>query len=289
MANWEGVSEFVAVAQHKSFTQAARELTTSVAQVSRKVAAIEKRLSIKLLNRTTRKITLTEAGHVYFEECRMLVEGLANAEVAVTQMQSTPSGLIKITAPTTYGEQRIAPLVNQFLLLYPEVQVDLVLTNQKLDIIGSGVDVAIRLGMLEDSSLMAKRLATRQLYVCASPAYIERHGAPHSLSELKQHHCLLGSVDYWRFCVNAEDRTIKTTGRLKCNNGPALLDAAIKGLGIVQLPDFYVKNALKQGDLVELLPAYRVGEEGIWALFPENRNLSKKVRLFIDFLAQHLA
>ncbi|MBV7263841.1 LysR family transcriptional regulator [Photobacterium sp. WH77] len=289
MANWEGVSEFVAVAESSSFTLAARKLSTSVAQVSRRVAALEDRLAVKLLNRTTRKVTLTEAGMLYFQQCKHLVDGLEQAELAVTQMQTTPKGLVRVTAPVTYGELHLAPLINQFLEQYPQVDVELVLTNQKLDLIESGVDLAIRLGRLEDSTLLARRLSTRQSYVCASRDYLDRHGEPHTLSELSKHQCLVGSVDVWRFKDKQQSRALRISGRLKCNSGFALRDAAKRGLGLIQLPDYYIQQDLESGELIEVLAQYRDDKEGIWALFPSSVRLSPKVRLLVDFLVKGLS
>ena len=288
MSNWEGVSEFVAVAEVESFTSAAKKLNTSVAQISRRVASLEERLAVKLLNRTTRRVSLTEAGQLYYQQCKHLVEGLELAELAVTQMQSTPKGMVKVTAPVTFGEQNLAPLLHQFLELYPQVDLDLMLTNQQLDLIETGVDIAIRVGRLRDSTMMAKRLATRQLYVCASPSYLEKFGEPHTLSELANHQCLAGSVDYWRFRNNKTEQSVRISGRIRCNSGYALHDAAKRGIGLVQLPDHYVQESLEHGDLVEVLAEYRDTREGIWALYPQNRNLSPKVRLLIDFLADKL-
>ncbi len=288
MANWEGVSEFVAVAQHHSFTAAARSLNTSVAQVSRRVSDLEQRLAVKLLHRTTRRVTLSEAGQQYFEQCKPLLEALELAELSVTQTQSSPKGRLKITAPVTYGEQQLAPLLNHFLSLYPELDLDLVLTNQQLDLLESGIDVAIRLGKLSDSSLMARRLSERQLHVCATPDYLNRHGEPHTLSELDHHQCLVGSVNRWRFEDNNLERSLSVSGRVQCNSGFALLDAAKQGLGLVQLPDYYVQQSLENGELVEVLSAYRPAKEGIWALYPQNRHLSMKVRMLIDFLVENL-
>lgn len=288
MANWEGISEFVGVAETQSFTAAAKKLDTSVAQVSRRVSSLEERLAVKLFNRTTRRVSLTEAGQLYYQQCKQLVEGLELAELAVTQMQSTPKGLLKVTAPVTYGEQQLAPLLHQFLEKYPQVDLDLNLTNKKLDLIEMGVDVAIRLGRLQDSSLVAKRLSSRQLYVCASKEYLDRFGEPHTLSELSNHQCLVGSVDYWRFKDSKGEKSIRVSGRIHCNSGYSLLDAAIRGLGLVQLPDYYVQSALDTGCLIEVLSDYRDEREGIWALYPQNRNLSPKVRLLIDFLADKL-
>ncbi|USD64317.1 LysR family transcriptional regulator [Vibrio sp. SCSIO 43136] len=285
MANWEGVTEFVAVADTHSFTQAAKRLNTSVAQVSRRVAILEERLAVKLLHRTTRKVSLTEAGGLYYQHCRSLVEGLENAELAVTQMQTEPKGLVKVTAPVAYGESHIVPLLNEFLATYPQVDLDLHLSNQKMDLIEAGFDVAIRLGRLEDSSLIAKRLASRQLYVCATSDYLAQYGLPQNPSELEQHNCLVGSSRYWHF---RGDKPIRVSGRVHCNSGFALVDAAKRHLGMIQLPEYYVREALDSGALIEVLSEFRPEKEGIWALYPQNRHLSPKVRLLIDYLAEKL-
>ncbi|MBE4593072.1 LysR family transcriptional regulator [Vibrio navarrensis] len=289
MASWEGVSEFVAVAETGSFTQAAKRLVTSVANVSRRIALLEERLGVKLLLRTTRKVSLTEAGQVYYQQCRALLEGLEQAELTVTQMQQTPRGKLKVTAPVTYGEQKIAPLLNDFLLQHPKLELELVLTNQKLDLIEQGVDVAVRLGQLDDSSFIARRLSNRHLYVCATPDYLAQCGTPHTLSELTKHSCLVGTYDHWRFKENQQSRSIRVKGRLSCSSGVVLLDAVIKGMGLAQLPDYYVEEYLLSGRLVEVLPSYRDDREGVWALYPQNRHLSPKVRLLVDYLAQHLS
>lgn len=288
MNSWQGVSEFVAVAESESFTEAAKKLNTSVAQVSRRVSALEENLAVKLLLRTTRKVSLTEVGSSYFLQCKQLVEGLEEANLAVSQMQTKPKGRLKITAPVTYGEKYLAPLLHQFLTRYPQLELELILTNQQLDLVEQGMDLAIRLGHLQDSTLIAKRLSERQLYVCATPQYIAHAGEPHTLSELVNHQCLLGSLDYWRFKEQGKERAIRVAGRVKCNSGFALLDAAKQHLGLVQLPDYYVQHALQSGELVEVLSDYRDDKEGIWAVYPLNRNLSLKMRLLIDFLADAL-
>lgn len=289
MSNWEGVTEFVAVVDTQSFTKAAQKLKTSVAQVSRRVVALEERLAVKLLTRTTRKISVTEAGQTYYLHCRNLVDGLEAAELAVTQMQSAPKGLIKMTAPVAYGESHIVPLLHDFLERYPQIDLDLNLTNVTVDLIDSGIDVAIRLGRLKDSSLIARKLGERQSYVCASEAYLEKYGTPHTLSELSHHNCLVGSSDHWHFREKGKDKSVKVMGRIHCNSGIALLDAASRGLGLVQLPDYYVQAALSSGALIEVLCDYRADKEGIWALYPHNRNLSPKVRLLVDYMAEHLS
>lgn len=154
--------------------------------------------------------------------------------------------------------------MHDFLLEYPQIELDLVLSNQQLDLVHEGFDLAIRLGRLQDSSMMARKLLDRNVYVCASPSYIEKHGEPHTLSELKRHQCLRGSTKYWRFDDAGSERLIHVDGRLQCNSGYSLMDAALKGLGIVQLPDYYVQPYLESGELIELLTSYRGDKEGIW-------------------------
>ncbi|MGS0681759.1 LysR substrate-binding domain-containing protein [Shewanella sp. 125m-7] len=288
MFNWEGVSEFVAVAEAESFTKASQRLGISTAQVSRQISALETRLASKLFHRTTRKVSVTEVGRIYYQHCRQVLDGLEEAERAITNLQTSPRGLLKITAPVTYGEMTMAPLINDFASLYPELEVKLNLTNQKLDLVDEGYDLAIRLGHLEDSSMMAKKLSSRTQYVCASPSYISTYGIPHSLSELDQHNCLIGTMDYWRFQENSKTRNVRVKGSLSCNSGHALVDAAIKGIGIVQLPDYYVLPFIESGELTPLLEQNRQPEEGIWALYPQNRHLSPKVRMLLDHLSHGL-
>ena len=288
MASWEGLIEFIAVAESNSFTLAAERLGISVVKVSRCVSTLEQSLAVKLLHRTTRKVALTDAGKLYYQNCKPLVEGLEQAEFAVTQMQQQAKGLIRLTAPVTYGERFIGPLLNDFLQLHPQLDIELILTNQQLDLIEQGIDVAIRLGKLNDSSMIAKRLSSRQLYVCASPEYIEKNGEPHTLSELSQHQCLNGTLPYWRFMEQGKAKTIKIHGRVTCNSGQVLFDSAIKGIGLVQLPDYYVHSALKEQKLIEVLSQYRDCTEGIWALYPHNRQLSYKIKLLIEFLQENL-
>lgn len=288
MFSWQGVSEFVAVAEAESFTQAAKKLGISTAQVSRQVSALEKRLATKLFYRTTRRVSVTEAGQIYYQHCRQVMDGLEEAERTIANMQQTPQGRLRLTAPVTFGEKTIAPLVNDFVLRYPELEVQLNLTNQKLDLVNEGYDLAIRLGTLADSTLMAKRLSSRTQYVCAAPTYLAAYGEPADLNELEQHNCLQGNFDYWRFQVAGKVRNVRVSGNMQCNSGWALLDAALKGIGIVQLPDYYVQSALDAGLLVPLLTDYQEPNEGIWALYPHNRQLSPKVRLLIDYLREAL-
>ena len=289
MENWLGINEFVAVVETQSFTKAAEQLNTSVAQVSRKVASLEKRLGNKLLLRTTRKITVTEAGAHYFQHCKSLVEGLKQAELALSDLAEVPKGTLKITAPITYGEQVIAPLLNEYMQTYPALKLQLILSNQSLDLITENIDLAIRIGHLEDSTMMVKKLTQRQLYVCASPDYIDKYGSPFSLVELNNHNCLIGSSPLWSFNNLDKERNIRITGNINCNSGFALADAAIKGIGLVQLPDYYVREALKNGQLIECLSAYRSPLQAISAVYSNNRYLTVKVKLLLEFLSSKLS
>ncbi|MFT5097220.1 MAG: DNA-binding transcriptional LysR family regulator [Psychrobacter okhotskensis] len=300
---WDGISEFVYVTEYESFTRAAKELGISTAQVSRQISALEKRLNIKLLYRTTRKVTLTEEGRVFYQHCRSVLDGLDAAEQAVSNLQSKPQGRIKLTAPVTYGEQQLLPLVNDFMVQYSDIEVTAFLSNQKIDLVDGGYDLAIRIGKLSDSTMMAKKLSRRTNFVCAAPAYLEKYGTPHVLSELSQHNCLLGTRDYWHFIdfkktdskktgsgKDADkEKNLRVSGTVQYNSGHSLVDAALKGLGIVQLPDYYVQKHLASGALVSLLDNYREPEESIWAVYPHNRHLSPKIRLLVDYLAERLA
>lgn len=286
---WDGISEFVYVAEFESFTKAAAKLAISTAQVSRQVAALEKRLNTKLLYRTTRKVSLTEEGRVFYQHCRSILDGLDAAEQAVSNLHSKPQGRIKLTAPVTYGEQQLLPLVNNFMVQYSDIEVTAFLSNQKIDLIEGGYDLAIRIGKLRDSTMMAKKLSHRTNFVCASPAYFEKYGRPITLDELVEHSCLLGTLDYWHFKEADTERNIRVNGKIRCNSGYSLVDAALKGIGIVQLPDYYVQKYLEAGLLMTVLDEYREQEEGIWAIYPHNRHLSPKIRLLVDYLTEHLA
>ena len=285
---WDGISEFVFVAENESFTLASKKMAISTAQVSRQISALEQRLNTKLFYRTTRKVSLTEEGRVFYQHCRSVLDGLDAAERAITNLQSKPQGKIKLTAPVTFGEKQILPLVNNFISKYEDVDVSAYLSNRQVDLVEEGYDLAIRLGKLSDSSMMAKRLGKRTNYVCASPRYLDKYGIPHSISELSHHSCLLGTNDYWHFKESEREKNVRVSGRLRYNNGYCLADAALKGLGVVQLPDYYVQQHIQSGELVTLLDNYRADDGGIWAVYPKNRHLSPKIRILVDYLAEQL-
>lgn len=288
MKDWQGISEFVATAETQSFSAAARRLNMSVAQVSRNIAALEQRLKMQLLYRSTRSTRLTEEGRLYLPHCQHLVASLREANQLIQQRNEQPQGLIRVTAPVFYGEQIVAPLLNDFLQQYADCRLDLNLTNDTLDLIEGSYDLAIRLGYLGNPRLRARRLSSRRHYVVASEGYLAQFGRPESLEQLEQHRCFTGTVKQWRFQIDGKPQSLVPQSYLHCNNGLALRDAAIKGLGLAMLPDYYVQQDLQQGHLQEVLAAYRQPDDGIWALYPESRQQIPRVRVLLDFLIEAL-
>ena len=288
MQHWDRIEAFIAVVRTGRFSSAALALKVSVSHVSRLVAGLEQQLGTQLLYRTTRTLLLTDAGRIYFERCQPLISELEEATHAVQSLAESPHGLLRVTAATNYGERFIAPLVNDFMTLHPQLEVDFHLTNRRINLLEEGVDLAIRLGTLEDSSLMARRIASRQEYVVASPDYLAREGAPQTLDALRHHHCLAGSRRSWVFQEDGRRREVRIDGRWRANSGLALLDAARKGLGLAQLPDYYVMDDLHRGTLVSVLKGYRHPDTGVWAVYPGHQHTSPKIRHFIDFLVDTL-
>lgn len=286
---WEGLDEFVAVVEAGSFLRAAERLRVSSSHVSRQVARLEERLQARLLYRTTRRVSLTEAGHAFFLRCQRLLDEREQAFRAVTDLSSAPTGLLRMTAAVAYGERFVVPLVNDFMANHPGLRVEIELTNRTLDLIHEGFDLAIRLGRLNDSSLVATRLAPRAMHLCAAPSYLERYGRPHSLSELARHNCLIGTSDTWAFLEDGKPANIRPSGNWRCNSGEAVLDATLRGFGICQLPDYYVLEPLRTGRLVSLLADSQPPDTAVWAVYPQRRLLSAKVAQLIAALRQGLA
>lgn len=286
MRRWERIEAFVAVAERGSFTSAAEALGVSTSHISRLIADLEKQLSTSLLFRTTRSIRLSDAGQQYFEECRSLLNSFIASEEKITRQQAQPSGLLKVTCSTTFGERFIAPQLPSFLLKYPKIKIDLHLSNTRVDMIRDGYDLAIRLGTMEDSSLLARRLCDRTEFVCASPSYLDRHGAPHTLNELQGHNCLIGSSNSWLFSENGHRRELRVTGNWRSNSGTAVLEAVRQGLGLAQLPDYYVKRYFKNGELTSILDHYRYDLSGVWLVYPKAQQQLPRLKLLCDYLIE---
>lgn len=289
MRHWERVEAFIAVVRFGSFAAAARELQVSNSHVSRLVSHLELQLGTQLLYRTTRQIRLTDAGQLYYESCRHLFDGLREAESLLQHHQGQPTGLLKITAATTFGDRYIAPLVNDFQLLYPQLKVNMYFSNRQVELIEEGFDLGIRMGVMRESTLIAKRLCDRREYIIGSPAYLAHTPAPQTLTDLERHNCLVGTRGYWLLSDKGQRKDLVVHGNWQANSGPALVDAALKGLGLAQLPDYYVNEFLADGRLVSVLDEFRFTDTGVWVVYPQQRHLAPKVRLFIDFLAERFA
>jgi len=288
MQRWDRIEAFVEVVRMGTFAAAAAELSVSPSHVSRLVSQLEQQLGTALLYRTTRQIHLTDEGRLYYTHCRQLFDGFREAEAALNDLQARPRGLLSLTSATTFGERFIAPLVNDFLIANPRLQVRMHFTNRQVDIIDEGFDIAIRMGRLEDSSLVARRLCERREHVVGAPAYFAHISQPYALAELADHRCLVGSRDHWRFAVEGVRREVRVPGVWRANSGPALLDATLKGLGLAQLPDYYVDPYLASGELISVLDAYRHADTAVWAVYPRHRQRSPKVVQFIDYLSEHI-
>lgn len=277
---------FAEIVARGSFTAAAKSLGRSKASVSKEIAALEKRLGAQLLRRTTRTMSLTEIGEAFHTRCLRVAEEAELAELSVSELQAEPRGEIRIAAPMTFGQRQLAPLLPGFLERHPEVRIDLDLTDRLIDLVREKFDLALRIGLLRDSSLVARRLGSMRLVVCASPAYLEAHGTPQTPEDLTHHECngYAPPPESWEFNGG---RKVATKGRLNIDNGDALAQAALAGSGIVYLPVSVVAEELRAGSLVPLLQDHTSERKGgIWAVYPANRHLSPKVRAFIDYMVE---
>ncbi|MCJ7871051.1 LysR family transcriptional regulator [Phaeobacter sp. J2-8] len=280
---------FALVAKHASFTTAAKRLGKSARLVSKYVADLEDALGVQLLNRTTRSVSLTDAGATYLAMCEPLLEGFDELEETVRNEQRSLRGVIRISAPTGFGSVRLAPSLAAFAAQHPEVDIDLRLSDQRVSIIEEGLDLAVRIGPMRDSSLKVRQLGPMPLIVSAAPAYLERAGTPAHPNALPTHDCILdGNMTdptIWRFNVDGAPVAIHLTGRLRANAPAATARLAIAGAGIARCPAYSVAEALQSGALIELFPEYRVAPYTVAALFPQNRRLTRRVRALIHHLA----
>jgi len=288
MSRWDGIDEFVAVAEAESFSRAAARLNLSTSGVSREVARLEDRLQTRLLYRTTRRVSLTDAGRLFLARCRALIQERDLAMQLVGEDEGELKGQLRMTCSSAYGERYVVPAVNAFALAHPRLSLDIVLDDGVRDLVSDGFDLAIRFGRLGDSRLIARRLASRTRRLCAAPAYLDKAGAPATLAAIADHACVVGASDTWTFSDNGTETTLRPRGRWRCNSGQAVLDAALAGLGLCQLPNFYVDGPIATGALVPLLEAHRPADEGVWAVYPHLRHLPAKVRLLVEHLEAHL-
>ena len=290
MEPYAGIAVFTRVAETGSFSAAARDLGLSKSAVSKRVAALEDRLGARLINRTTRRLSLTEVGVAFYERAVRILAELEEAEQAISRLQGEPRGTLRINMPMSFGIGHVAPALADFMARYPDLRVAMELTDRQVDLIEEGVDLAIRIAELPDSSFVARRLAPARRVVCASPDYWRRLGRPRHPTELVDHRCLiytyLSAQREWRFHGPEGPIAVRISGCLEANNGDALRDAAVAGLGVYLAPTFIVGEDLRAGRLEEVLAEYEDSRLSVYAVYPHRQHLSAKVRAFVDFLAE---
>ena len=283
------IESFVAVAAKGSLTAAAHAEGVAPAVVGRRIDALEQRLGVKLLLRTTRRISLTHEGSAFLEDCQRLLADLANAEASVSAGGVKASGFLRITAPAGFGRRHVAPLMPAFLARHPDVKLSLNLSDRVVDIVNEGFDCAVRVGDMPDSSLISMRLADNRRLCVAAPAYLQRAGVPQSPAELVRHECLTLSSDAsqtrgWAFRVDGQLTHLRPAGRIDCSDGQVLHAWCLQGLGLAWRSTWEVENDIAAGTLVPVLEAFAAPPNGIYAVVPQAKHLPLRVRLWIDFL-----
>lgn len=282
---------FTRVVEYGSFAKAAERLGISTSACSRHVADLEAHVDSRLLNRTTRRLSLTESGQAFYERCVQVLADLAEAEQAAAATAARPRGTLKLTCSISFGVRHIAPLLAQFAARHPEMRFDVQLSDRFVDLVEEGFDLAIRIGESPSQNLIARKLGETCLVPCAAPSYLRDHGAPETPADLARHACLtyeyLPQRNTWRFRDRAgKEHVVRVAGPVHANNGEMLAAAAVEGVGIALEPDFIVGSDLAAGRLVRILADYAPTPTGLYAVYPSRRHLSAKVRAFVDFLAE---
>jgi DNA-binding transcriptional LysR family regulator len=293
MERFTALKVFCAVVERGSFAAAARGVDLSKAAVSKNVSELEAHLGARLLTRTTRRMSLTEAGERYYHDASRLLRELEDADEAVSEMTAAPRGRLRVSAPMSFGLRHLAPMIPAFLEHYPDVSVELEMSDAVVDLVGRQFDVAIRgHGALPDSSLIARRLTSLRRVICGAPAYFERHGMPQSPGDLGAHQCLIYTLsnapDVWPLARNGRKLEVAVKGPYRVNNSLAIREALLAGTGIALIPKIYIEDALADGRLLTILDAWCPEEQWIYALYPAGRFTTKRVRAFVDFVAGRL-
>lgn len=290
MENLERMAIFARVVETKSFSEAARRLGLSKSLVSKQITHLERSLGARLLNRTTRTMSVTEAGAVFYEHCARIVEELEEGRLAVSRLNAEPRGVLRLSASVAFGTLHIAPALPEFLEKFPDLTVDMAITDRYVDLAEEGYDVAVRIADNPGQHLVARRLAGVKRVVCATPEYFSRRGAPRTPADLVHHNCLtythMTPQGAWRFQGPEGELSVSISGNLKLNDDEALSQAVLGGLGLALLPTFIIGKDLQAGRLRSVLSEYVSEERQIYAVYLPNRHLTAKVRAFIDFLAR---
>lgn len=283
---------YTSVVELGSFTAAANVFRISPGMVTKHINAIEKRLDATLIKRTTRRLQVTEVGKAYYESCKDILKKIEEAEAGTAILSGNPKGLLKVTASLWFGSISLTPIICDYLNQFPDVSVELSLSDRFVDIIDEHFDVAIRIGELSDSSLIARKLATVELSICASPAYLNKHGTPTKPEDLKNHECLgftnWRSQSGWKVVEKALTNQGVSRSRFDSNNGQALREAALKGIGIILMPKVLLSHDIQAGQLVEVLKDFTPPSRPVNAVYPKERQTTPKLASFVDYLAEHL-
>ncbi len=288
---WDLLETFVYVVDSGSFSAAAERLKVSKSLVSRKISQLEKHLGTQLLFRTTRKINPTDAGYTLFLKCERLFSNLEEAEQAVLNLEDVPRGHLRIVCTDILGEKYISLAAAKFSSLHPQLKVDVHITSRLVDLVAEGYDMAVRYGKLNDSSLKARKVMELPHVVCASPDYFKEHGKPEKIEDLLQHNCLVATFDpctTWHFKIGKQTVDVDLQGSWRSNNASALITASKQGLGICRLPELYLRDYLKSGELISIFEEYRYDYFPVWLVYPNTRYVSAKVRMFIDFFTDNI-
>lgn len=287
------IALFLRVLDLGSISAAARSLDLSVAVASQRLKRLERDLGVRLLQRTTRQLHPTPEGLLLADQGRVLVEDLEALAGGLRQAATGIAGTLRMTMSSTFGRMYVSPLLPEFLALHPNVRVNVDLNDLQVDLVSAGMDLAIRIGSLDDSSLVARKLSSNRRVLCASPEYLRRHSMPRTPADLEQHECLLlvgseGRRDVWRFGSGGDEIAVRVSGRIEGNQGELLRDAAVAGLGIAMHSTWHVNGDLRAGRLQVVLPDYPLPDTGIHAVMPQRRLVPPRVRAFVDFLADRL-
>lgn len=290
MDRFEEMRVFAAVVDAGSFVRAADALDLSKTAVSRHVSELESRLGVRLLHRTTRKLSLTAEGQVFHARCKALLGAVEAAEAEITAGSVQPSGVLRLNVPVTFGLMHLAPLWPDFMQRYPQVTLDVSLADRVVDLVEEGFDLAVRIAQLSSSTLVSRQLATTRMVLCASPEYLRRQGEPQRPADLAQHRVLAYSLfhqgEHWAFDGPQGREVVKVSPVLRTNSGDTCRAAALAHQGVILQPSFLVGEELRRGELVEVLPGHHSGEMGIYAVYPSRQHLAPKVRAMVDFLVE---
>ena len=289
MNRFENMDTFIRVVEDGGISAAAERLGVAKSAVSRRLKELEAHLGVELFHRTTRRMNLTDTGRAFYQQSIRILDDLLEAELSASQAHGELRGNLRVALPLSFGLMHLGPAINEFMQKHPQIEFDLDFNDREVDLMQEGFDLAIRIGHLQDSSLIARRLATIQGSMCASPDYLKQMGAPETPGDLSKHRCLvynlLRDYEYWHLADKDGQRVkVKINAHLKASNGEFLRDAAIRGMGIVYMPTFITYQAIERGELVHVLPDYRNPQAAVHAIYPQTRHLSHRVRAFVDFL-----